>query len=74
MSPIIDQVVKQLEMLPDELQWRVLEFTRVISGSLPHGTHGQQLLQFAGAILLSDLDIMSEAIEQGCEWVDANGW
>ena len=38
MSPIIDQVVKQLEMLPDELQWRVLEFTRAISGSLPRGT------------------------------------
>ena len=74
MSPIIDQVVKQLEMLPDELQWRVLEFTRTISGSLPRGTPGQQLLHFASAILLSDLDIMSKAIEQGCEWVDANEW
>ena len=52
MSPIIDQVIKQLEMLPDELQWRVLEFTRAISGSLPRGTPGQQLLHFAGAILL----------------------
>ena len=27
-TPIVDKVIEQLKALPQELQWRVLEFTR----------------------------------------------
>ncbi len=74
MNTLVDKVVEQLKVLPEELQWRVLEFTRALAGSVPHGAPGQQLLQFAGTIPLDDLQTMREAIEQDCERVDANEW
>jgi hypothetical protein len=73
-TPIIDKVIEQLKDLPDELQWRVLEFTRALTLSTPRGVPGQQLLRFAGTISPDDANLMREAIEQGCEQVDANEW
>lgn len=32
------------------------------------------LLEYAGAISREDLDLMSEAIEEGCGQVDEEGW
>ncbi len=72
--PVVEKVIEQLKNLPQELQWRVLEFTRALAGSNPHGIAGIQLLRFAGAIPLDDVTVMKEAIEQGCEQVDANKW
>jgi len=71
---IMDRVIEQLEVLPYELQWRVLEFTHALVASVPHGVPGQQLLRFAGVIPLDDLQLMRLAIEQGCERVDTNEW
>ena len=71
---IMDRVIEQLEVLPYELQWRVLEFTHALAASVPHGVPGQQLLRFAGVIPLDDLQLMRLAIEQGCERVDTNEW
>jgi hypothetical protein len=73
-TPIIDKVIEQLKDLPHELQWRVLEFTRALSLSTPRGVPGRQLLRFAGTIAPDDAHLMREAIEQGCERVDANEW
>jgi hypothetical protein len=55
---IMDRVIEQLEVLPYELQWRVLEFARALAASVP----------------LDDLQLMRLAIEQGCERIDANEW
>ena len=71
---IVEKVIEQLKGLPQELQWRVLEFTRSLAVSTPHGVAGMQLLQFAGTIPLDDIKVMRQAIEQGCEHVDANEW
>ncbi len=73
-SPIIDKVVEQLRDLPQDLQWRVLEFTRALAVSAPKGVPGEQLLSFAGVITPDDAQLMREAIEQGCEQVDVNEW
>lgn len=73
-TPVVDKVIEQLRSLPNELQWRVLEFTRALATSVPHGVPGQQLLRFAGTIPLDDLRLMRQAIEQGCEQVDTNEW
>ena len=71
---IVEKVVEQLKVLPYELQWRVLEFTRALATSIPHGVPGQQLLRFAGSIPFDDLQLMRQAIEEGCERVDENEW
>lgn len=73
-TPIIDKVVEQLQSLPQELQWRVLEFTRALALSTPQGVPGQQLVQFARGISPEDIQQMIETIEQGCEQVDSDEW
>ncbi len=73
-TPVIEKVVEQLKDLPYELQWRVLEFTRALAFSTPRGVPGKQLLRFAGAIPVSEVELMRQAIEQGCEQVDVNEW
>jgi hypothetical protein len=40
-TPIADQVIEQLKTLSYDLQWRVLEFTRALALSTPHGVPGQ---------------------------------
>lgn len=73
-TSIVDKVIEQLKALPHELQWRVLEFTRALSVSAPHGVPGRQLLRFAGTIPFEDAQLMREAIEVGCEQVDTHEW
>jgi len=69
-TSIIEKVFERLKALPCELHWRVLEFTRALSLSTPRGASEKQLLRFAGAVPLGDVELMHEAIEQGCEQVD----
>jgi hypothetical protein len=71
---IIDKVIEQLKELPQELQWRVLEFTRGLTSPNIFGVAGGQYLQFAGIIPLDDVNAMQLAIEQGCEQGDSNEW
>jgi hypothetical protein len=60
--------------MPQPLQWQVLEFARTLGAAEIQGVSGQQLLQFAGTIPSDDLQLMQEAVEQGCEQVDLNEW
>jgi hypothetical protein len=73
-TPIVEEVIEQLKTLPQELQWRVLEFTRALAQSTPRGVPGRQLIRFAGSIPPDEARLMIEAIEQGCERVDTNDW
>jgi len=73
-TPLIEKVVKHLETLPYESQRRVLEFAEALAVSTPRGVPGRTLLRFAGSIPLDDVERMRQAIEQGCEQVDADEW
>jgi len=73
-ASIADEVLEQLKGMPQELQRRVLHFTRALAQSTPRGAPGRQLLHFAGSIPLDDVSLMSEAIERGCEQVNAGEW
>jgi hypothetical protein len=61
---VIEKVVEQLQGLPYELQWRVLEFARALALTTPRGIPGRELLPFAGAVPLSEAELMRQAIEQ----------
>ncbi|BAY17760.1 hypothetical protein NIES21_36020 [Anabaenopsis circularis NIES-21] len=71
---IIDEVIEQLKAMPQDLQWQVLEFARILAKSQVRGTPGKKLLRFAASIPPDDLQLMREAIEQDCEQVDINEW
>ena len=73
-TPIIDQIVKQVETLTEEKQMQVLEFVENLQVSIPLGIPGKELLRFAGAIPANDVDLMLQAIEEDCERVDADEW
>jgi hypothetical protein len=73
-SALVQEVVKHLEALPQNLQEQVLSLVRSLDSTQERGVPGRDLLQFAGTISRSDLDAMSKAIEQGCEQVDLDEW
>jgi hypothetical protein len=73
-TPVVDKVLAQLKALPSEMQWRVCEFTRALAASALQGVPGRQLLQFAGTVPPDDLQVMRQAIEEGCEAVNDNEW
>lgn len=72
--PIIEEVVEQLKVMPQDLQWQMLEFARSLAKAKVRGKPGQQLLRFAGSIPSDDLQLMREAIEQDCEQVNVDEW
>ncbi|MDD1415076.1 hypothetical protein MEN41_10670 [Dolichospermum sp. ST_con] len=63
-TSITDQVIEQLKIMPQDLQYQVLEFARNLTNSKIKGVPGKKLLRFAGSIPKEDLQLMSEAIEQ----------
>ena len=73
-TPILDQLIEELKVMPEDLQYRVLEFARTLVSSQIHGVPGRQLLSFAGTISPNDIQLMREAIEQGCEQVEIAEW
>ena len=73
-TPILDKLIEQLKVMPQDLQWRVLEFARTIAGTQIQGVPGRQLLRFAGSIPPDDVKLMRQAIEQDCEQVDIDEW
>ena len=73
-SAIKTKVIEQLDTLPENLQRQVLEFVQALQVFVRQGVPGKQLLQFAGAIPLDDLESMRQTIESGCEKVDLNEW
>jgi hypothetical protein len=68
------QILDQLSRLPIEQQRQVLDFARTLVRPKPAGKSGKELLSFAGSIPMADLNIMSQAIEEGCEQVNIDEW
>jgi hypothetical protein len=68
---IKDNLIAQIDKLPHDLQLRVLDFIKALT---PKGVEGKSLLRFEGAIPADDLQLMSKAIEEGCEKVDISEW
>jgi hypothetical protein len=66
-----DRLIAQMDKLPYDLQLRVLDFVKSL---IPKGVEGKSLLRFEGAIPDDDLLLMTQAIEENCERVDANEW
>ena len=66
-----DNLMTQIDKLPHDLQARVLDIIKALT---PKGVEGKSLLRFEGSISADDLQLMSKAIEEGCEKVDINGW
>ena len=73
-TPVLTEILEQVKMLPDNLQYQVLTFIRTLRTLTQQGTPGNVLLQFAGSIPAQDVEAIRQAIETGCEQVDLNEW
>jgi hypothetical protein len=74
MATIDQEIANLLHQLPVAQQQRVLDFARELAQVKPHGIPGADLLAFAGRIPPDDLQLMSDAIEEGCETVNLGEW
>jgi len=75
MDPSITQeIVERLHELPASQQQLVLEVVRSMASQKPQGVPAKDLLPLTGAITAEDARQMTNAIEEGCERVDANAW
>ncbi|MEH2410267.1 hypothetical protein [Nostoc sp.] len=54
-TSILDRLIEELKVMPEDLQYRVLEFARTLVGSQIHGVPGRDLLNFAGTISPNDI-------------------
>ncbi len=75
MEPAIEkELLMHLKQLGTEEQRQVLDFARTLANSRRCGTSGESLLRFGGAISATDLEIIAEAIQEGCEQVNPDEW
>jgi hypothetical protein len=73
-ATIQKDLLAQLAQLPEDMQRRVLDFARALTGFTPRGVPGSQLLQFVGTMTQQEAKEMLAAIEEDCERVDADEW
>ncbi len=71
---IKQEILKELDRLPPELQRQVLDFARALGSSVSEGVPGKELLRFAGILTPEEAELMERAIEEGCERVDLSEW
>jgi hypothetical protein len=74
MSPKLqEELLQRMARLPEEEQQRVLAFVKGLT-PVAGGISGKDLLKFSGAISRTDLEMITKAIEEGCERVDRSEW
>lgn len=56
---ISDQIIEQLNIIPQDLQYQVLEFVKLRTNSKIKGVPGKELLKFAGSIPKENLQVIS---------------
>ncbi len=72
---IAQEIAKKVEQLPPVLQERVLRYVASLSDETPvKGQSGAAFLQFVGTLDSVSAKGMREAIEEGCEQIDASEW
>jgi hypothetical protein len=71
----IEATTLEMQKLTPAQQEQVLAYARSLKqGKLPPGTKVKDLMKFVGSISSEDLKLMEQAIEEGCEQVNPNGW
>lgn len=72
---IKSQIIREVDILPLEMQKKVLDFVKLLSDSkAPKGAPGRKLAKLAGLLSKEDAQEMAEMIADGCEQIDFNEW
>ncbi|HET9768395.1 MAG TPA: hypothetical protein VFS60_16205 [Thermoanaerobaculia bacterium] len=73
-AAIKQQILSDLDRLSPAQQHQAAEFVRGLARQTLPGVPGRALLRFAGALDDESARQMLEAIDEGCERVDAADW
>lgn len=73
-STIKEQILKDLDRLSPELQQRALRLVHDLVDPHPRGASIEDLMSVAGILDDESAREMIEAIEEGCEQIDPEGW
>jgi hypothetical protein len=68
------EIAKRVEVLPADLQERVLRFVASLSAPSPVGESGSALRRISSCLDPLSAREMIQAIEQECERVDTSEW
>ncbi len=68
-----EELLREIDRMPAEAQRQVLHLARYLSRT-PKGTPIEELRPLAGILDEESAREMRQAIEEGCEQVDLNGW
>jgi hypothetical protein len=74
MDHLKQELLEQIEKLTPLQQKQVLDFALELPGELSKRYPGKNLLKLVGTISPEDLEIMKQAIEEGCEQIDESEW
>ena len=74
MDNLKTELLEQIEKLTPPQQKQVLDFALGLTGELAKRYPGKNLLKLVGTISPEDLEIMKQAIEEGCEQIDESEW
>lgn len=65
-------ILEEVHHLATDHQKKVLDYARSLSKTVLKGVPGKDLLHFAGTIDKDDLKKISQAIDEGCESINAD--
>ena len=68
------EIAKQVEKLPPDMQEQVLRFVSSLSVPAPVGENGARLRQFSSSLDSVSARQMIQAIDEECEQVDFGQW
>jgi hypothetical protein len=74
MSAVDRELTIRIAQLDPDEKRRVLEYVRTLGPSRPLGTPGSALRPLFGSMSKEDVAEMRQAIEEGCERIDPDGW
>lgn len=73
-ATIQSELLRAVEQLPPPLQREVVNYAHSLVHPRPRGTPGRELLRFAGIMTPEEGKAMMDAIEEGCERIEADEW
>jgi hypothetical protein len=71
---VVQEIARQVEKLPSDMQEQVLRFVASLSTSTPAGENGARLREFSSSLDSVSARQMRQAINEECERVDASEW
>jgi hypothetical protein len=73
-TPLISSLSSEINQLTPDQQNQVLDFVRQLKSTRDREQRRKAILETAGTISKEDIQLMEQAIQEGCEQINPHGW